>query len=633
VKIKKLQATYGKLNNEVIEFNPGLNVIHMPNESGKSTWCAFIRAMFFGVDSAERMREGHLPDKVKYEPWSGAPMQGSMDIEYKGNDITLIRSSEGKAGLMKNFKAVHEGTAIEVEGLTGTNAGEKILGVSPDVFRKSAFVEQGAMTVTNSPELEKRITAMVTSGDENISYSEVEDRLKTWKRARIYQGKGSVEILDNEINEKLRELSVLKELQSDLEDKKERLSQTEQKYKALEDEVVEGRKACRKDSLERLSSGKNMVASATSEYESALDKTETIEKEKSRNPLCSYDGEEARLKAEKDLQRCFELKSCTAKKPSALAGILMFILFLASFMAVINHLYFIAVSVALGIISLVLLLGYRKKNLLYVENLNELQNILREYDVDEAEQIEAVVDSYLEILMRLESSERLLQEKEYELENCRKTYNDIEASTLQNLDFSQGDNELSRLTQELSLVKEERNYLIKLVAQAEGRLSSLGNAEDLEKEIEKLEEKKNAGQMEFDSLNVAIDVLKESEIEIQTRFSPALAACASKYLSILTDGKYDKMVLNRDFSLLVGNCTESVMHKSEYLSAGTVDLVYLAVRLAVCKLTLPEEDKCPIILDDIFANFDEERTRRAINLLKEISKERQVILFSCKEIV
>ena len=60
--IRKLTASFGKLENETLSFHDGLNVIHAPNESGKSTWCAFIRAMLYGVDSGERVRGGYLPD-------------------------------------------------------------------------------------------------------------------------------------------------------------------------------------------------------------------------------------------------------------------------------------------------------------------------------------------------------------------------------------------------------------------------------------------------------------------------------------------------------------------------------------------------------------------------------------------
>ena len=80
MKINRLTASFGKLQGDTLRFHDGLNIIYAPNESGKSTWCAFIRAMLYGVDSAERSRAGYLPDKLKYVPWSGAPMEGTMEL-------------------------------------------------------------------------------------------------------------------------------------------------------------------------------------------------------------------------------------------------------------------------------------------------------------------------------------------------------------------------------------------------------------------------------------------------------------------------------------------------------------------------------------------------------------------------
>lgn len=51
MRINKMTASFGKLENESLSLHPGLNVIYAPNESGKSTWCAFIRAMLYGVDT------------------------------------------------------------------------------------------------------------------------------------------------------------------------------------------------------------------------------------------------------------------------------------------------------------------------------------------------------------------------------------------------------------------------------------------------------------------------------------------------------------------------------------------------------------------------------------------------------
>ena len=96
MRINKLTASFGKLQNETLRFHDGLNVIYAPNESGKSTWCAFIRAMLYGVDSSERSRNGYLPDKLKYVPWSGAPMEGTMDLTADRCDITLTRTTRSK---------------------------------------------------------------------------------------------------------------------------------------------------------------------------------------------------------------------------------------------------------------------------------------------------------------------------------------------------------------------------------------------------------------------------------------------------------------------------------------------------------------------------------------------------------
>ena len=61
MKINKLTASFGKLENETLSLHDGLNIIYAPNESGKSTWCAFIMAMLYGVDSSERARAATCP--------------------------------------------------------------------------------------------------------------------------------------------------------------------------------------------------------------------------------------------------------------------------------------------------------------------------------------------------------------------------------------------------------------------------------------------------------------------------------------------------------------------------------------------------------------------------------------------
>ena len=89
--IRHMQGTFGTLDGEQLRLDTGLNIIYAPNESGKSTWCAFLRAMLYGVDTSQRARAGFVPDKQKYAPWSGKPMAGELELEQGGKCITIRR--------------------------------------------------------------------------------------------------------------------------------------------------------------------------------------------------------------------------------------------------------------------------------------------------------------------------------------------------------------------------------------------------------------------------------------------------------------------------------------------------------------------------------------------------------------
>ena len=70
----------------------------------------------------------------------------------------------------------------------------------------------------------------------------------------------------------------------------------------------------------------------------------------------------------------------------------------------------------------------------------------------------------------------------------------------------------------------------------------------------------------------------------------------------------------RDFSAQVRAEGEILPRMASALSQGTVDQMYLAVRLAVCELALPADDPIPLVLDDALANFDDERARLALTV-------------------
>ncbi|MFQ7452322.1 MAG: AAA family ATPase [Flavonifractor plautii] len=122
MKILKMRATFGKLQSAELALGEGLNVIEAPNEGGKSTWSAFLRAMLYGINTKERDRQGYLAEKNRYQPWSGAAMEGSVELLWQGRSVTLRRGPKGSTPFGR-FEAVYTGTAELVPGLTGDNAG------------------------------------------------------------------------------------------------------------------------------------------------------------------------------------------------------------------------------------------------------------------------------------------------------------------------------------------------------------------------------------------------------------------------------------------------------------------------------------------------------------------------------
>ncbi len=204
--IKRLSASFGRLSNETLKLGGGLNIIEAPNESGKSTWCAFIRTMLYGIRTSDRDKAGYLSDKTRYRPWSGVPMEGAMDLDVGGSSLTLERKSDGKLP-MRDFSAVYTGTSTPYEGLYPDTAGDTLIGVSEAVFERSAFISQSGIKVGQTPELEKRIASLVTTGDETSSYIEADERLRMWLRKRRFNKSGAIPALEEKLNAINKKLS------------------------------------------------------------------------------------------------------------------------------------------------------------------------------------------------------------------------------------------------------------------------------------------------------------------------------------------------------------------------------------------------------------------------------------------
>ena len=636
--IRKLTASFGKLENETLTLHDGLNVLYAPNESGKSTWCAFIRAMLYGVDSSARARSGYLPDKLRYAPWSGAPMEGSMELTADRCDITISRRTRSKSAPMREFSATYTGSSVPVEGLTSANAGQQLTGVSRDVFVRSAFIEQGTVAVTGSPELEKRISAIVSTGDEQTSYTEADERLRAWQRKRRYNRRGLLPELEGRMDESKHLLDEMTGSVQNLALMNERLESARADCARLEAAVTESRKRQRREAMARLGEGRAQVSAASDAHDKAMEQLSDKREELRHSAFAGRPYSEVQEETRQDLQALSALRGSAKKRVSPLPALLLFVLAVAcaalytAKQALPWSLVLIVLAAVLGIAAIVLLMRVNRLRRSADEAAEARRQILKKYRAQSAEDIRAMLADYESRTQAVAEAEQAEQASRTAWERARSRLSDLEEQALSDLDFSGGSSEAARLGRELSAAREAAERLSAQIAGLNGRLSAMGDPLVLASDLSCMSEDYELIQAEYDAIALAVDTLRAADAELQSRFSPELGRVAAEYMAQMTGGRYTDVLINRDFSALARTSNDAVARESEYLSAGTLDLLYLAVRLAVCELALPDGEPCPLIIDDALVNLDETRQAQAMELLAQIAKKRQVILFTCREV-
>jgi uncharacterized protein YhaN len=207
-----MTATFGKLEHETLTLKPGLNVISAGNEWGKSTWCAFLTAMLFGLDTRAKSTRTTLADKERYAPWSGMPMAGRIDLNWKGRDITIERRTKRRVPLGE-FQAYETDSGLPVTELTASNCGAVLLGVEQSVFRRAGFIRHADLPVSQDEALRRRLNALVTTGDDSGAADRLAEELKTLKNRCRYNRTGLLPQAEAErdaLQEKVAEMDQLK---------------------------------------------------------------------------------------------------------------------------------------------------------------------------------------------------------------------------------------------------------------------------------------------------------------------------------------------------------------------------------------------------------------------------------------
>lgn len=653
-------ATYGKLDQARLDLQPGLNVICAPNEGGKSTWCRFLLAMFYGLNTRQR---GDLADKNRFQPWSGSLMQGKLELSVGDKELTLSRRTQRPDAPLGVFSCTYSGTDTPVPGLDAARCGETLLGVPQSVYQRCAFIPSGSLAIDADADLERRISALISTGDEKISFSQVESRLKKQLRQRKYNRSGSIPLLEAEIaglraaqQEAQTLTGQLENLQQQLSQAREDQARRRQARLQVAQEALrekESRLQALPDSsdLQRINQQLGAVRSlgdqvqqaqeAVSRQESAI---EDQLQELNRNPL--HPMTKAQLEAQLQIQ------------PPVPPQVAQLLISLALGLCGGGFLWYeidrpqvLWLCLACAVTALAAGNFLR----LLIRRIRLQQSRRRE--LSRQEELRKLAESYLPALEELEAQRALLRQKQQILSDgdrrLRTQLSDLLSQVSRWDDSVQSAGDIrrfvretaqnrDRLAQELQQAQTQLlqaqmsdaddtvTHLQQQIAQVQGRLDAGRDAQALGDQISRLEEELVRQQAEYDALRLSLDALQAANTTLQNRFSPELGRRAAEIFVDMTGSTWSHILLDREFHLSAESGSDPTRRSVQLLSAGTADQLYLAVRLAICEMILPPEQNPPLILDDALLTFDDARLSTTLDYLTRLGAQRQILLFTCQ---
>ena len=656
-----MTATFGCLDGAVLELQDGLNCIVLPNERGKSTWAAFLTAMFYGVDTSQRSVKGRIADKNRYQPWNGKPMSGTVELERDGQILVLQRTSErGKP--LGVFRAWDRETGLAVDGLTGENCGRKLLGVERAVFQRSAFLSGADLTVTQDQDLARRLGALAAAGRESDSYPQAESKLKLWQNRCRYHKTGRIPETEARLQKTQAMLEEAEDLRRQrlhltalLEQQEDQIRHLEEKQKKIAAE--------KKQALSRALEQAHVQAEIRAAKTAALPPEETLQRlqavlslwspEETPEPPCppaleGLTAEQIWPKAQRDLAEYERLTALQKKGETSFLIMALFWLVLMIPMILLKNWWSLLLLGGLSGFGWFRWIQQRRHNRQVSEAAETAQALLDSYDVKQKDALLTAAMTRRDWLLAVERAERQAWELAVSMDEIRVFAPDTETpaqavqAVQQALEHHGKAREARQALEAAQLQWQNRGALtqnpdlealrrqkIRSEAELEALVrqeQSMGSWETLQAEAQQLEAQLEELQLREQALILARQALASANGQLAQVYAPQVTRLAGTYLNALTQGRYDNLLLEPDLTLSVREAASGLVRPLTVLSRGTQDQTWLALRLSMTQLLLPADT--PILLDDALLTFDRNREQATLAVLN--NENRQVIFFSCR---
>ena len=664
---------FGKFHDLDLRFAEGMNILYGHNEAGKSTLHAFLQAMLYGLERRPGVGSAAKLHK-KYRPWD-APERfgGTLRLAHEGQVYRIVRdfnaddlsadgaattTASGAAGLTGGAGAGNGAAAMAGTGAAGAaplasgaaapaagadacpleiwneTAGVRVAdprgflqamlgGISETAFENTVSIGQLRSATSRSMvhELKSYITNLSTTGDMSLDSAGALKLLRQQRSAleakRVPEAAKSYAQLIGEIRNIEREIA-----QPEYENQL-------RKYQALRSEVRTeqvDRQTRREELLQKTAAQEAVLTQAG--FDSADDIQEAKEHADTLYSLCQIGAEPRERAIRIALPLLFGLLTILCGIAAVLITAVESPAFATRFNLApekvpglvaavsgsgLNATILVAGSIGLLVLCMLLFVWRLYANAARTgflrETAAELSAMLTK-QIGTAEISDDAMESF-----RTHMDELLRAEEE--LETHRTALAELSAE-LQNLS-----NDERRYDVELQKQNEKQTEL-------EGKLQHLANVKNRAEMLKRTLDENDAISAEIDAINLAAETMTELQSSIQSSFGHYLNKEAGELIAGITGGVYDSMWIDQNLDIFMN--TPGKIVPIEDVSSGTMDQIHLALRLAAARLiqgdTGAVEARLPLIFDDSFAMYDEQRLASALRYITEIHHG-QILLFTC----
>ena len=591
---------FGNLKDKKIKLENGINIIKGKNETGKSTLLKFIPAMFYGLAKTKNGKD--IPDLEKYKPWNAEEFSGKIYYTLDNNEkIEVYRDFNKKVCKVYNENGEEITNNYDVDKSKQSLFFIEQTGITEDILLKTAITEQTETKLNKEGQntLIQKISNVLSTGSDNVSYKKALTRLKDKQTEEVGTDRTigrPINIIKNNLKKyRAEELNI----KADIE-----------KVKNYETEKIK---------INNQIKNEENYLKFLSELKS-LNEKKYLENEKiniNNNSLYEYSEKIEELnKNEKNIN-----KNNIIKKDNKYLIIFLIILILSAVVGIFLKNIFITITG--GIISLIFLFlqinKNSKNNKIIKENNEKILKIKKEI-----ENIEKIVkEKEKEILKQKENSEKIFIEEfnvliiKYNLFKNNININEFNIEKIKS-EISWQENKINNLKLKISTL----DITYKNV------LEKLEKMPVVEEKIKELEEQEEELISLNNSINLARQVLEEAYEKMKENITPEFVNNLSNMIRSISDSKYENVKFN-DVEGLFVELKNGEYVKADKLSIGTIDQMYLSLRLA--SLNEIVKEKMPIILDEAFAYYDDERLINIFNYLNKKYNNIQIIIFTCTD--